>query len=235
LGRQIAKGGKNWHSSKHWNFAERYAKGEIDIVMNCRIASDPRDYDLIFSPVPPGTRMPQQGVKAGTGHVANKFDILNMHSGLDNGSVFVGISNFVQGPQGRIPSSVRLERSKKRLDFVGDVLGFAFDLPVKESSCVSEGKGRSFFVCRGNNGTSSVIERRPKIIDSRNRLFSDSRRQRFRESNYIQIVNAIRLKVGDSFVNVTSKKQMSKGFYLTNIILCPSNKLDGTRELAGNG
>lgn len=233
--REIAEDGKHWYASKHWNFAERYAKGEINIVVNCSIASDPRDYDLVFSPVPSGARMSQQSIEAGTGRMTNEFDILNVHGGFDNGSVFVGVSNLVQGPQGRIPSLVWLERSKKRLDFVRDVLGFAFDLSLKFSFSVSKGKVRPFSRCRGNDSTGGVIECRPEIIDSRNRLLSDSRRQRIRESDYIEIVNAISVNLGDSFVNVRSKKQAGKAFYLTNVILCPPDKLEGAREFWRNG
>ena len=143
---QIAQDAKNWHTAKDWNPAKSYAEGHVNVVLTGCIGGRSLDYDLIFSAIPSRTRRPKDVGKRGFRiGVPNKFNLSHIDARLNDSPMFMGIGKFVQSPERRIPSFIRLESHKQRLDFWRDVLGFGFEVTLKFSPRVAEGEGRSPF------------------------------------------------------------------------------------------
>jgi hypothetical protein len=226
---QIAKAAKNWATAKDWNFAKRYAEGHINIVLAGRFASNPRDYDLVLSPVPSRAGSAQQRVEAGITH---KFDILDVNSRVNDGYVLGCIRKLIECPQGWVPSLVRLELHKQRLDFVRDVLGLGFEVPLKLSLSVTKGKVcLSSRVSRGDSA-SAMIQGRSEIFDSRHRPLRDPTRHPMLELDFINVAKAIRVRLGEALVAVQGEIDSAKLFQLRNIMICPSDSFEGAGEFA---
>ena len=56
---EISQNCKNWASAKNWDIAKGYTDADIDIVMRCGLSRRPGNYDLIFSAIPDGRRVPE--------------------------------------------------------------------------------------------------------------------------------------------------------------------------------
>jgi len=153
---------------------------------------------------------------------------------LGDGLVFACNSHLVNGPQGVIPSLVRLEAAKKRQDFFAKPwarLAYSFGeiglAPSKGKISLCE-----FFASnrRGSvrNGIDSVVKSSPKVFDSIIRKIGKRRRKPaalcFQFEN---IVRSIRVRIGNEFVWLSSDKLK----VLSKLPMCVFARLIRCREL----
>ena len=104
-------------SSYELALVKRYEVGDIDIAIEVTVADRrSRDYDLIVSAIPSNGRKNVTRARRLDPPV-NSFD-----TNWNQRNVLVGVTQLVQCPQVKIPSTVRLERHKKRPDFVRSIL-----------------------------------------------------------------------------------------------------------------
>jgi len=229
---EIAQNGKDWLASKRLDIAKSYSKGHVDIVVHCCMSNHPGDYDFVFSSVPRRGMVVKDSLVKIT--PSNKLRLSDINSRMNDGSVLVGITNLVESPQGRIPSFVRFEPHKDRLDFIQHVLGLGFEVVEKLPSCISKREGSAIHVFPRDNGTGTMIQSRSQILNGRNSEFGDSRRKSACEFDLVEHVNTLSIKLGDSFVRVRRKKQGHLKFEFLNIFLCPSDSFNGSGKLSGN-
>ncbi|MGB8065083.1 MAG: hypothetical protein WCF26_24570 [Candidatus Sulfotelmatobacter sp.] len=235
IARQITQDAKNWHIGKNWNPAKGYAEGHINIVLTGRIARHLGNYDLVLSAIPCRSRAAKYTGKRRIGvGIPNKLDLSYIDSRLNNGAMFMGISELVQAPQGRIPSFVRLELHKKRLDFWRDVLGFGFEVSLEFLPRISERERGALPEVPRNGRAGSMIQRRSQVLKCRNRTLGNGARHSLSEADFVNIVGSVSITLSNSFVHVQREKKSAQFFQVLNVVLCPSDTFNGTGEFSGD-
>jgi hypothetical protein len=230
--REIAEDGKHWTASKHWNIAERYAKGHINVVVRCRVADHPRNYDFIFSSIPTGRLISKyRFVKRGP---SNEIRLSDVDSRLDDGSVFMNVANLVEGPEGRIPSLVWLQGHKYSLDFVRYVHSFRFELAAKVASRIAKRKSCFIPESSRNDCASAMIQRRPQVLYGGNRSLDDMGGQASFKANLVLHVNTLGVKLGNSFITVRSKKSATQRLQVFDVLFCPANTFKSRSKFLGD-
>jgi hypothetical protein len=105
----LKKGNRNWVWHKI-DFAESYENGDIEIVIKVAIRGHPGNYHLVFFAIPSR----EMNSKTGPTQMMDGHPATASPDGDESG--MCSVTELVQGPNGVIPSFVRLERSKKRHD-----------------------------------------------------------------------------------------------------------------------
>lgn len=157
-----------------------------------------------------------------------------MNSGSDNGSVFVGITKFIECPKRRIASSVRLEPSKERFDFIGDILGLAFDIVIKFPARTTKRKVNIPSLTPRHHCACTMIKSGAKIFQSRNSQLRKVRVQAALEFNFIDYMRAISIHLGKTFIHLRGKEAQRKFLEVNDILLCPSDTFYSRGKLSGN-
>lgn len=227
---QIAQRSKDWHAAQRRNLAKRYSEQSINVVVTGRFSGHSGNYDLVFSSVPFGPRVKQQRIQS---RIIHKGDPLYVDSRLHDGAMFVGVSDLVQSPQGRIPTLVRLELHDNRLNLIGDKFGFAFEVPIKLRFGITEREIGFLPRLPRNNGARAMIKSRSHVFDGRNGELCNSRRKSSLEFYFVDVINAISIKLGDSFVCIGCKKIASSHFQISDVLICPTKTFGRTQKLAG--
>jgi len=93
---------------------------KAEIVLGLRFFADGEIYHLVFTAIP--NRI---GLHAEVSFCADTEGRMpfGTHSDWPENSVLIGVTHTVKCVEDLIPSTVRLERSKKRVDLIGDIFG----------------------------------------------------------------------------------------------------------------
>jgi hypothetical protein len=157
---------KDWLALHDRNLVDRYKRVEIEIVAPLRIWDDHRakanDYHLVISAIPDmrvGHRERSPETTNGT--------VPTVHDLTERGEefVFIPITQFVQCPQEVIPSLVRLEAAKERLNLIREISGTA-NRASHVVDILRERKGtisRVGFADSNSDGVTSIVEDAAKI------------------------------------------------------------------------
>ena len=226
--REFTESAKRWTALEYGNFAEGYRKNQLSIVVNCSFADRGGDYDFIFSAVP--SRRNRQHVGRTNSVRVFKDNFFDENTWFNNASMLGGVTDFIQCPKGRSSSFVWLERGKKRLDFFRDMSTFAFEIASKISHRIPEGKVRGFLSTSGNNGTSSMIQRRAEAFDNLNGNAREGIGQWPSKLEFIDCVTSLRVFLVGSRVILRVKKFKRSIAQFNYLLLCPTDSLVGSME-----
>ena len=113
-----------WQAVNDVDFAKRYERGGLHVAIDIEVGSfaDPSKCHLIFVAVPGRIHNSLHGTAAQNSEIP-KLEFIGDDCHRAKDSMFVGISQLVQGPQGVIPSLVWLERFHDRKDVWRDFFG----------------------------------------------------------------------------------------------------------------
>ena len=103
------------------DFAERYIKAELDVVIELLSATQSSKYHLVFSAIP----ICAVEVNRTSIDIGAPFHFSDRSSNRADQAVFAGITCLVQSPNKVIASFVRLERAKERQDIRRQILASA--------------------------------------------------------------------------------------------------------------
>jgi hypothetical protein len=152
----------NWLAVNNLDFVKRYKNTEIEIVLEFCFGAEGDKYHLVFCSVP----------NMGIGHLeetstANLSPNAN-ESGANRNDHFmlVSIAYLVECPQEVIPSLVRLEPAKERLDLLGYILG-PHQRICHLSDTTSEGEGSVFGAAAARSNSyrvPGIVESTPKVV-----------------------------------------------------------------------
>jgi len=150
---------------------ECYKEGKIYVVLKVRAGIDLSEYDLFFFAVKGGCEHPHTAA-ATAGHL-HSIDacISTGNTNRHEESVLVGVTEFVQGPEGIIPSLLRVERAKERTDFRRQVFASAFNVRVQFGRGVGEGEIGVFWGSHASpdrNGISTLVQSGSKSLNGLN-------------------------------------------------------------------
>lgn len=113
-----------------------YNEGKLHIVLKISSGWGAQDYDLVFDAIIDG------GWDGKSAAADQPFYVCAAagNADWDQKSVLIGVTELVQGPEGVIPSLMRLERAKERLDFRREVFAAPFGVRIKVGDGVPEGE-----------------------------------------------------------------------------------------------
>lgn len=228
--RQIAQAGRDWAALKYWDFPKLYANGKLDIVVDCSLPGGPGNYDFIFSAIP--KRGKGKRVMASYAPTILKNGVFNDDSRFNDGSVFCSVTDFVECPQGRVPSLVRLERHKERFDLLRYMfVSIGLESSLHVSPCVS--KREVCFLSSGNSCASRMIQRTPESFDNLDNVPDDGLRHRT-ERDFVQRVRGFRINLAESSVRIRVEVNCRSSFQFVHLSACPCDSLVSTIELSGH-
>lgn len=204
-------------------FAECYVASKLEIAVEIRsLGADGEQFHLIFCAVPYGSRWHPDKTSP------SRIDPCAECTRHDRDEDFVLISNayLVECEQNLVPSTVWLERAKKRVDFLRRVGTSTFKVRLKSVGVSREGEiSVPRIISSANNGqfVNGMVESGSKAIDNS----SDDLRPRFRDVLvHAQLVNnmlgLVRVRLDKNGCIVLFIKP-SGGFPLEvgEVFLCP--------------
>jgi len=225
--RHLAQAGRNWASTKYWDFPKLYTEGKLNIVVNCSLAEGFGNYDFVFSAIP--VRSKRQGVVRSHAPTVLKNGVLDSNSRFDDGFMLCSVADFVECPQGRIPSLVRLEVHKERLDLLGQmfVSSVAGEGGVHVSPRIVKGKVSPF--AARHSGRRGMIQSRAKPFDDLNDISNDVIRHRI-EPDFVQRVKGFRISLFESSVRLRIEVNKRSAFQFAHLLCCPLDSEISTLE-----
>lgn len=164
---QVVKNGRDWLARENWNVAKRYVEGEFDIVLEYSSRTDSAKYHLVLSAIPDRGWNGNAAVRC-----ASKLNSLGEEPAAsvpdrNEGGVFTA-RNLVHGPEGVIPSLIRLERAEQRDDITWQVLAPSAYHVSQFRSVVSERKVAGFgtdLAIEKGAGECGLIQGMPQAFD----------------------------------------------------------------------
>lgn len=231
--RKVVQRSRNWLALQNRHVAERYREGEFNLVLEATFGSDPAEYHLVFSAVPRGHRdgapaqaPPLHSEAAGSSADGDQLGVLH-------------VCDLVHGPQGVIPSLVRLERAKQRDNVIRQVFAAPFDHVSKFRSRVGErvvgalGVGRSSQIGASKAG---LIESGSQTLNDLHGEVGEESGQRFGHLDLVKLIAAVRVFLNDSGIWFTLDESLYCGLEFRNLFLCAREPLLGAAEgIVGHG
>jgi hypothetical protein len=149
--------------------------------------------------------------------------------------MFIGVVNFVESPEGVIPSSVWLESPKERPDFLGKLLGSTFHAVFERLSTARKREcafARTRFGTSGDgDGVVSIIESSAEMVRSLNGEMLDDFRQWFVEPEFVNfLTRAIRIRLYDKGVWFGCEESTRFDFDIRNVLVCANDLLGVTSQ-----
>lgn len=162
LTREEIEGADCWRGLHTIKFVEAYEKGNIGVVFELPAGHDAQIFDLIFFAIPSRG----EELEAASGPPAH-LHLRSKRPDRHKEPVFVGVTELVEGPQGIIPSLVRIEASKQRADLAGQVPASSLYHSIQVSNVVGDrkigilGLGNSV---ENGDGVSGLVESGPQRL-----------------------------------------------------------------------
>jgi hypothetical protein len=220
-----------------FDFAKCYAKGKLEAILPLQSKLCSCKYHLVFNAIVNSLNDFDWG-----GHNIGRFDQWKPNSTLtrnrENDPVFRGSTKFVHGPQKIIPSLVRFERAKERLNLIGELLAggtvyAAFDISfgfTKRKMNVVQVRR----ITEATNIDSGQIKGSAQILDCGYCVLCEDGRNIFSESEFVEFVNSVRLRLSDKSIWGTLEKSPCAPIELGNIFLSPINAGSGISKLVSH-
>jgi len=217
---KCAEDSKHWLAVHNLDFIKSYKDMEIEIVFVLRSGAKSDEHHLVFRSIP--------NVRSGhfkeTCATNANTSVDNSSSNRDQHFVFVGISHFIQGPEEIIPSQVRLEPAKKRLDLLRDIFGSS-DRTCHVSNTLGEGKGGvlGIFNSRCNRDRiPSDIESTSKILHKVCGDIGDGRWEGLSQPDLMNyMASLIRVRLSNLFVWIDLLELDNFPFKISEVFLSP--------------
>jgi len=233
---QIVKDGKDWLAINKFNILECYEDVKLEIVLELRPWADGEHFHLIFRSIPNVVVRHRKETISGTHVASNKWKYSS--SEWSDDFVLIGIANLIKHPQQIIPSEVRLEPAKERLNFFGQVFGSSESIGhlMDASSEGESGEFRGSFPRSDSDRICRIIECVSEIGDQIPEHIADSLRQWFCN---LDLVNGesgpIRIVLSDLFVGLEIDERFNSLFKVGKVFLSPCDLAVRTGERIGHG
>lgn len=186
---QLAEHGRGWNSRNSLSIADRYENGNLYVALQLRSVASGANYNFVFRAIVDGeswSKIPPSGESA--------------NAGMQNGFVFIGITQMVQIPQKIVPSFVWIACDHYVKDLWGDILGSSIlaTLNLGGSQPEREMGIPSLVGGSGNSGgIPSLVERSAKIYDNIESTPSKQIWDSLNTSNFMIILSGLRVEFGN--------------------------------------
>jgi hypothetical protein len=219
---QSVKHSRDWLAFHDLDFSKRYMEGDLDIVLRLATTFEPGDDHLIFHVIPPTAdeTRPDHGPTADVSGIRSRGD-------RNDYSVFGGLTKLIQGPQQVVHSSVRFETGKERLDVIGEIFARTAYATIDVGSSSAKRKMDSVPTSgdTGNIGDRerSHIQRGPEILKRGDGVFREGIGQRFNQSDFVDIVNALWVRFDNAGIWFSLKERQGRVFEVRDAFFSPAN------------
>lgn len=224
---RVPKEGYYWNTVYDFDIIESYKQSEIYLA--CRIVMNREDaqFDLLIRAIP--HRHNRQA--DGSGSQAERNAGTEYQSSAANAEqrVFIGVVDFVQGPEATIPSEVWLEGPNERLDFMRKLFGpthrasfEVFGSAGKREHRLSKARPTDA-VCDGY-GMTSVVESGSQVMGGFYGQMSDVVWDRLVKSELVNfLIGAIRVRLYKKCVWFGCEESSRFDFDVGSVLICASD------------
>jgi len=225
----LVQSSHDWLAVNDLDVVKRYKERELEIVIECSSRSKLNKYHLVFRSIPDVWLRHREEPSA-----TNISSVWPQSLPYwDNHFVLIGVGDFVQSPKEIIPSLVRLESAKERVDFLRNILGSP--KIISHFSDVS-GEGKStmlgVFNSRGKSEcVSRVIENTSQTDSDICSFIRDARGDGLCHPDFFENVSRfLRMQLSNSLVGVLVTESVDLLLEFNKVFLSPSNFLARTLE-----
>jgi hypothetical protein len=203
----------------------RWVNHEIDIVLRVRSEKNPHVWDFIFH------RVHNEGLnKVDRSRESSTAD-LACGSGVGHKRdqrMFAQVAHVMEGVEKAIPAAlVWLEFPKQRLDFQQAVLGSSLDSVFKMFWLLAERENAVKQIgvpgFEESASPSGMIDTCPSVLNDLGGQDAPSEWKRLSQAEFVDFVNAIRVRLSDSSVWLFTGKTINLGFQVVEMFICPCN------------
>lgn len=216
----------DWLARNTLNALDRYRNGEVCLVIKLNDLSgrSPVECDLVFFTVPSNPVSFREGLwNSATDSSAPPCHELARDADGHEGKVLAGVTKLIQSPEGVISSFVRLERSKERADFRGQILAAAGQIVPPSFFGRTERKlgGLEASIPAGLGGSvTGLVEDRAQVVGGIKEDVGKIGRQPARKLDFVKIVYAIDIFLDSMGPRLRIDKLIDFGVQIVDVMLC---------------
>jgi Domain of unknown function (DUF4070) len=212
-----------WSISDRFDVANRNVNRNIGCDLRLHSGLSDEECDFLFVGVPSAT----SGRPSHTDDIASVKDAGLTNLDGDQGGMFLGVTESVQGPQGVIPSLVWLLPPKQRDDFRRAVYAYfpTINVVINSGRVVAERKVcplRVRLPAGNGSGVTDLIQASSKIVGDVEEDTGKSVRQFLSELDLVDMLPRMRVLIDDVGVRVAIDKLVYNQFEVTDVVLCPN-------------
>jgi len=200
--------------------AERYQRGEFDIHVCCTTRRLAKEFHLVFRSIP------ERGVDrdAADKYPAAQVEAADVaHGDWANDPMFVGVTEFVECPQGVIPSFVRLVPAYEVDDFFGQFFAPPAYRRFKMSFVTGEGEIAEFSALDRLECIDGLVKRGAQIVDSVGGDTFQGDWHGLSEPELMHLLRCVRINLDESGYWVSVYECNDLPVKVTDMVLCSVN------------
>jgi hypothetical protein len=230
----VSEDGDNWLAANNINFAERYEKGEVVVVLELSAGAHLSQYHLIFSAVPPkGARVGY--LRRPCDETTPAGDLKERNADLNQGLVFCHIAALVQCPNKVVPSFVWFEPAKERQDIRRNIFAASptYNIRFKLCGAVGNRKVRILGIRSPSQRRANVAHLIQRRAQSLKNLHGERRKLGRNALNKLALVNcanSVRVSLFNASVGVSFEEFGNPPIKITDVLLCAANPLFGASK-----
>jgi hypothetical protein len=213
------KNGDNWQAFDDLDFAKGYEKGHFEIVLKLSAGANDPKYDFVFFAVPFGGR--NTSARDEPKGFASHFQ--HGHANLDKRPVFSYGARPVEGPNGVVPSLVRIERAKERDDIRRQIFASAFNNRFKASIRFGDGEIGRFGIDRARKNSrriSSLIQRGSKGLDCLSGAVRELGWDWLCEFDLVKFCQSVSIKLDCASMGLLLEEFLDPRIKISDVLLC---------------
>ena len=220
-----AEDANRWLASQNLNVVDRSLKGDIGIYVSLRSRGNVQQGDFAFFRIPADAEASGADDVSSATMVGDPRIVEGRWAGDDQrleGEVFSGVSNLVSGPQGIIPSRVRLVAFKDRADFRGQILAAAGHVVPpfllartkrKLGSLEQRASGSD------SRGVADLIEDGTEVVSGVEQDAGKHLRE-WSEPDFVKIAAGISVFINEAGPWLACNELVDQSFELIDVVLC---------------
>ncbi len=231
LAKQVVEDGDNRLFGNQWNVLKSYEGMEIELVLELSPGSEGKNLHLVFSAIPNWSLWNRQG-SFGRAHISSKHRE-NASSERNHDFVFIGITNLIKQPQQIIPSEVRLEPAKQRLDFFRQIFGASKSISHLVNTSSERERSEFWISLSGSysNRESGSVESTTKVPNQVPQDIANGLREWFGEFKLKNLKSGpVRIVLGNLFVGIEIDERFNSLFKVGKVFLSPRDLATRTCE-----
>ncbi len=179
------------------NLVKSYVEGKCEFHINLCADGGEQVANLVFFRVPTET-----GEFNASGGFPLYSEAANIHPGADERFVFTAITEFVEGPQGIIPTLVGLERSEHTDDLGRDIAATTTNYVIEVSGAISQRKISRFRANISSGREGALIENCTQGFNRFGRKVQNRIGHWINKADFMVLINAVRVRLSAEFTGV---------------------------------
>lgn len=225
--REFSQGWNDWRAGQSLDFAERYSKGEVDLIAELTAWSNYTIYHLIFFTVPNHIRNRGRIRRIGTTPQDHAFACGRKKSVSNRFKQTVEAlpPDAVECNEQIVPSWIRLERAKQRHDIRREILASSAYGTLELSGIVRNGEVneiRTRCPAQDRNSICSLIEGGTQCFQGFVGNVSEPIGESPPDLDLVRLAESVRVRLNHANIGLFFKIPLESGIECTDVLLCPA-------------